>query len=1025
LADSGHQIEDRRPKTEDGKKSQISSLKSQILNQKMLNNHSNFSFTYGTVAPRQMFEWAQHNGLKTLALTDINNTAAAIEFVRLAGSGKEHGGFGIKPVLGVDFRNGIQQQYVALAQNNQGFAEINQHLSYHLNNKRAFADAAPAFNHVFIIYPFEKTPLRPLQPHEFVGIRPQQVTKLKFSDWRHHQQKLVILHTNSFRHKKDYNTHRLLRAIGQNKLLSKLPAQEQATMQDAYTHPNALEKCFAEFPKIIANTHALLRQCSVNFTFKNYKSTQNQSVWSTQGGQAADKAKLRSLCEDGLVYRYGTNPSKEIRQRLNSELEVLEKRGYYSYFLINWDIINYARRKNYFYVGRGSGANSLVAYLLRITNVDPIELDLYFERFMNMSRQQPPDFDLDFSWRDRQDLTRYIFEQYPKAALLGSHTTFQYRAVTRELGKVLGLPARDIEALSHPRQRTQNPDDMQRLVLKYSSLIQDFPHNMTIHSSGILIPQKDIYHFGATFLPPKGFATTHFNMHSAEDVGLYKFDILGQRGLGKIKDAVQLVKQNQPQKSHFDIHKVQRFYKDERIKNLLCQGKTMACFYVESPAMRGLLKKLRGDTYRSLVAASSIIRPGVSKSGMMAEYIKRFRQPETRQYTHPKLGEILAETYGVMVYQEDVLKVAHYFAGLSLEEADILRRGMSWKFKERNRFNEIREKFFSNCEARGYDFSVTAEVWRQIESFGNFAFAKGHSASYAVESYQSLYLKAYFPLEYMVATINNGGGFYRVETYVNEARLHGGKIEAPCINKSGVETELEGQTIYLGFALMRDVEERVIANLLQERQQNGPFESLSHFLDRVSISLEQLILLIRINAFRSINPSKKELLWEAHFKLGTAKKSAPVPNLFRTSPTQLNLPKLEHTQHENAVDEIELLGFSLSSPFRLVPQLPQDYILAKDLKQHRGQKVRLCGYLIHVKNLNTRGNPPRPMQFGCFLDEAGGFIDTVHFPDIAARYRFQGRGIYLLKGTVQEEYDFLSLEVSHMERLPYVNFQEV
>ena len=991
----------------------------------MLNNHSNFSFTYGTVAPREMFEWAQQNGLKRLALTDINNTAAAIEFVRLAGTGQDHGGFGIDPVLGVDFRNGISQQYVALAQNNQGFAEINQHLSTHLKNDRAFADEAPDFNHVFVIYPFEKCPLRKLRPHEFVGIRPQQLTKLKFSDWRHHQRKLVILHTNSFRHKKDYNTHRLLRAIGQNELLSKLPPEEQAARQDVYTHPNALEQYFAEFPEIIANTHALLEQCHIHFTFKDYKNTQNQSIWSKQGGEAADKAKIRALCEDGLVYRYGSNPSAEIRQRLNNELEVLEKRGYYSYFLINWDIVNYARHKNYFYVGRGSGANSLVAYLLRITNVDPIALDLYFERFMNMSRKQPPDFDVDFSWRDRQDVTRYIFEAYPKAALLGSHTTFQYRAVTRELGKVLGLPARDIEALSHPRYRPKNPDEMQRLVLKYSSLIQGFPHNMTIHSSGILIPEKEVYHFGATFLPPKGFATTHFNMYSAEDVGLYKFDILGQRGLGKIKDAVQLVKQNQPQAKRSDIHNVNAFYKDERIKNLLRQGKTMACFYVESPAMRGLLKKLRGDTYRSLVAASSIIRPGVSKSGMMAEYIKRFRRPETRQYIHPKLGEILEETFGVMVYQEDVLKVAHYFAGLSLEESDILRRGMSWKFKERNRFHEIRAKFFSNCEARGYDFSVTAEVWRQIESFGNFAFAKGHSASYAVESYQSLYLKAYFPLEYMVATINNGGGFYRVETYVNEARLHGGQIEAPCVNYADFETTIRGKNIYLGFNLMRDLEERVVVQLLQERQQNGAFKSLSHFLDRVSISLEQLILLIRVNAFRSVNPDKKALLWEAHFRLGAAKKSVPVNDLFRTAPKKLDLPELEHTPHENAVDEIELLGFPLSSPFKLVPQLPQDYILARDLEKHRGQQVRLCGYLIHVKNLNTRSKPPRPMQFGCFLDEVGDFIDTVHFPDIAARYHFQGRGIYLLEGTVQEEYDFLSLEVSHMERLPYVNFQEV
>ncbi len=991
----------------------------------MLNNHSYFSFTYGTLSPREMLEWAHQNDLRELFLTDINNTAAAIEFVRLARDEPAIQEFGIRPMVGVDFRNGNVQQYVALAMNNTGFAEINKHLSNHLEADEPFDDLAPEFNHAFVIYPFEKAPQKRLGENEFVGVHPSQLIKLKFSPWHKQTDKLVIFHANSFRHKKDFNTHRLLRAINQNVLLSKLKDSEQATMKDVYTHPNELKMAFAEFPEIIANTERILQQCDIDFEFRNYEKTQNRLVWTEGGTHADDRLKIRALCRDGLEYRYGKNPSQEVRQRLENELEVLEKRGYYSYFLINWDLVNYARHQNYFYVGRGSGANSLVAYLLRITDVDPIELDLYFERFMNMSRQQPPDFDVDFSWRDRQDVTAYIFDRYPKAALLGSQTTFQYKAVVRELGKVLGLPGRDIDVLSNPRTRPNDLDDMQLLVLKYGKLIENFPHNMTIHSSGILIPDKDISCFGATFLPPKGFSTTHFNMYSAEDVGLYKFDILGQRGLGKIKDGVELVKKNQPDSPEIDIHNTRPFYHDKKIKELLREGKTMACFYVESPAMRGLLKKLRGDTYRSLVAASSIIRPGVAKSGMMAEYIKRFREPERRKYIHPKMEEILSETYGVMVYQEDVLKVAHYFGGLSLEESDILRRGMSWKFKERNRFHEVKGKFFENCENFGYDPAITQEVWRQIESFGNFAFAKGHSASYAVESYQSLYLKAYYPLEYMVATINNGGGFYGVETYVNEARLHGGIIEAPCINRSEMETSINGKHIFLGFNLMKDLEDHTIANLLRERSNNGAFDSLQNLLDRVAIALEQLIILIRVNALRTINADKKKLLWEAHFLMGGAKKSIPVSDLFRTQPKRLTLPELEYNPHENAVDEIEILGFPLSSPFALVPELPQDIVLAKDLQYNIGKEVKMCGYLIHVKNLTTRGQKAQHMQFGCFLDMEGNFIDTVHFPQVAAKYHFQGRGVYLLKGRVMEEYDFVSLETNYMERLPYVNFQEV
>ncbi len=966
-----------------------------------------------------MLEWAQQNELKELLLTDINNTAAGIEFVRLA---KEHN---IRPILGVDFRNGNEQQYVAIAMNNDGYSEINRHLSHHLENKIPFDDQAPNFNHSFVIYPFARAPQHQLSDNEYIGVHPTQLIKLKFSPWRNQLHKLVILHSNSFKNKRDFNTHRLLRSIGKNSLLSKLPKTEQGNEYDLYTPPTELEKVFDEFPKIVENTRQVLSQSSIAFEFKNYQKSANQQIFTPNGSMGDDREKILSLCREGLQYRYGNNPSQEVLQRMENELDVLSRRGFYSYFLINWDLVKFARSKNYFYVGRGSGANSLVAYLLRITDVDPIDLDLYFERFMNMSRQQPPDFDVDFSWRDRQDITRYIFEKYPKAALLGSHTTFKYRAVVRELGKVLGLPGRDIDQLSRRRIGTHGMDDMQKLVLRYGQRIENFPHNMTIHSSGILIPQKEIYHFGSTFLPPKGFSTTHFDMYSAEDVGLYKFDILGQRGLGKIKDAVTLVKQNHPESEEIDIHNPAPFYHDEKIKALLREGKTMACFYVESPAMRGLLKKLRGDTYRSLVAASSIIRPGVSASGMMAEYIKRFREPEARKYTHPKLAEILSETYGVMVYQEDVLKVAHFFAGLTLEESDILRRGMSWKFKERNRFNEVRDKFFSNCDSYGYDPAITQEVWRQIESFGNFAFAKGHSASYAVESYQSLYLKAYYPLEYMVATINNGGGFYRAETYVNEARLHGGIIEAPCVNRSHMETSLTGKHIFLGFNLMKELEDRAIHQILKEREQNGVFNSLANFLDRVEISLDQLVILIRINAFRLLNPDKKKLLWEAHFLLGGAKKSVPVSDLFRTTPKKMELPKLEYNPHENAVDEIEILGFPLTSPFLLLKNKPQETLAAKDIASKVGQVVTIYGYLVHYRNLNTRAENSRHMQFGCFVDEAGDFIDTVHFPDVAARYRFNGTGVYLIKGKVLQDYDFINIETYTMEKLEYVDFHEI
>jgi DNA-directed DNA polymerase III PolC len=980
----------------------------------VLNHHSFYSFKHGLLSPAEWIEWAQEQGEDTLALTDINTSAAAIEFIRLAKDA------GIKPVVGIDFHRGVNRCFIALATNEAAFAEINHYLSGKQMQDLEIEEEAP-LEEAYIIYPFDRVPKRNLRENEYIGLQPRELTKLRFSVYKNKTAKMVILHPNSFRHKADYNTHRLLRSIGQNCLLSKLEPEQQAPAQWGLINSRKLKEIFSEYPEIIANSERLLADCNLEFEFKNYSKSLNRQFYTDS--LTGDRELIRSLCYNGLEYRYPI-ASSEVHQRLEKELDIIEKRGYYSYFLINWDIVNYARRKNYFYVGRGSGANSLVAYLLRITDVDPIALDLYFERFINLSRKQPPDFDIDFSWRDRGDITRYIFERFPKACLLGSYTTFKYRAIVRELGKVMGLPSRDIDELSNARKRDGgNWDDMQKLVLRYGKRIESFPHHLTIHSSGILIPEKEIYHYGSTFLPPKGFATTHFDMYTAEDIGLHKFDILGQRGLAKIKEAVQLVKATRPEAKDLDIHQVGPFYEDKKIKSLLRQGQTMACFYVESPAMRALLRKLSADTYLGLVAASSIIRPGVSASGMMGEYIKRYREPERRKYIHPKIGEILQETFGIMVYQEDVLKVAHYFAGLTLEEADVLRRGMSWKFRERNEFDSIKDKFFENCLTKGYGERVTTEVWRQIESFGNYAFAKGHSASYAVESYQSLYLKAHYPLEYLVATINNGGGFYSIETYLNEARLEGGTVEAPCVNRSEMEAVLLTKHLFLGLMMLKDLEERVAMAILRERHINGPFTNLNEFLERIEISLEQTILLIRINAFRALEEDKKKLLWEAHFILGSAKKSAPVNELFRNTRQKLELPELESGQYEQAVDEIELLGFPLLSPFALVANLPEGTLAAKDLRQHIGAEIRLCGYLIHIKNVTTRGQKAQHMMFGTFLDQAGHFIDTVHFPPVAKQHPFKGKGIYLIVGKVIAEYDFVSLEAKYIERLPYVNFE--
>jgi DNA polymerase III subunit alpha len=977
----------------------------------LLNCHTYYSFCYGTLSVEELLDEVTAKGYRSLVLSDINNTSAILDALRLTENKT------IRVIPGIDFRKGVRQHYIGIARNNAGFRELNEHLTEILHGKSELQTQAPPLENAFVVYPFAGFTGQALRENEFIGISSKELQNLPFSSLKLQTHKMVVLQTLSFSHRRHYNAHRLLRAIDKNCLLSKLPASEQAGAEE--TVPTRKELCttFAAYPHLIKNTETLLDSCSVTFKFGKLS---NKNLKHYSGSIDEDIDLLRSLAMEGLPYRY-PKPGEEVYKRIEKELEIVRDKQFASYYLINWDITRYARSKNYFYVGRGSGANSMLAYLLRITDVDPIDLDLYFERFINAHRSNAPDFDIDFSWTDRDDITRYIFERFggQRTALLGTYSTFQHDAVTRELGKVFGLPPQEIDKLQSIKDPRQT-DQMGKLVLQYSKLIQGFPSHLSIHSSGIIISEEPISSYSATFLPPKGYPTTQFSMLEAEDIGLFKFDILSQRGLGKIKEAVEIIQQNR--NVNIDIHNIESFKKDEAIKKLLRVGKCIGCFYVESPAMRMLLAKLQAEDYLRLVAASSIIRPGVSKSGMMREYIVRFRNEEKRKEArekNPVLYDLLAETYGVMVYQEDVIRIAHLFAGLTLAEADYLRRGMSWKFKQRNEFNKVQDQFFSNCLAKNYPLDTIKDIWTQIESFANFAFSKGHSASYAVESYQALYLKAHYPLEYMVATLNNGGGFYRKDLYVHEARMHGAEIVAPCINSSQIYSVIKGKQIYLGLHLISELEQNTIQQVLEERNRGGWYTNLYDFVKRCRISIEQLRLLIRVGAFQTLHPNKRELLWEAQMLVHPHKKEEAGKELFDVEPEKYKLPELENNVLDDALDEIELLGFSLCSPFQLLKDKVKNSLLSRDLKKLEGKTVEIVGYLVSIKYTGTYKG--EKMYFGTFLDLEGYWIDTVHFPPSARAFPFTGPGCYRIIGKVVSEFDFVSIEVSHQYRLPQIS----
>lgn len=972
----------------------------------MLNCHTYYSLRYGTLSPKQLVEAAKAKHIQTLVLTDINNTSCSYEFVTRCLQE------GIKPVLGIEFHRGHQFLYVGVAKNNEGFRALNAFLTNHSLDGIDLPDVPPLMENVYFIYTHFPKQIQMFREYEYFGIRPTQVNQLFKSELKKYKNKLVIFSPVTFLNQEGFNVHRLLRAIDMNIILSKLSPENCAQREEVFYGKKEFETIFKQYPYIFENTQKILDTCSIDFTsgLHNNKNT-------FTGNKDSDFKLLTKLALNGCKKRYGDRNQKA-EERVRRELKVINRLDFCKYFLITWDIVRYAHISGYHHVGRGSGANSIVAFCLWITDVDPLELDLYFERFINPYRTSPPDFDIDFSWDERDDVIDYVFKRYGRdhVALLATYSTFKGKSIIRELGKVFGLPKEEVDLL------IQKPEDIQKhhkyahLIFKYGEKIKGFPNHLSIHAGGIIITEKPIHYFTALQMMPKGFPITHFDMYHAEDFGFHKFDVLSQRGLGHIKDAVDLVKKNQGRA--IDIHEVNVIMNDEKVKSQLRGGHCIGCFYIESPAMRGLLTKLHCDNYKHLVAASSIIRPGVAQSGMMREYIKRFHAPHSFEYLHPVFEKNLSETFGVMVYQEDTMKIVHHFAGLDMDESDVLRRIMTGKKYQGDTFEKLRKKYLINCKARGYSDELTHEVWRQIESFSGYSFCKAHSASFAVESFQSLFLKAYFPLEFMVAVINNFGGFYATEYYFHEAKMCGGVLHAPCVNNSFYLTTLCQSDIYVGFVHLKNFENKVARRIVYERNMEGAFKNLEDFINRVSITADQLEILIRIGAFRFTGMNKYELMWEKNAVFNPKHKFETTGFLFTDTSEHYILPKLVEGELDQAFDEIELLGFPLCSPFSLLKNtIPSDTFRSKNLSNFSGKKIKIIGYYVCRKPVRTTNG--KLMSFGTWLDQDGHFFDTVHFPPSLQRSPFRGKGIYLIHGKVVLDFDFPSVEVEQMERLAW------
>ncbi|MCG9790869.1 DNA polymerase III subunit alpha [Flavobacterium algicola] len=967
-----------------------------------LNCHSFHSLRYGTIPLDDLIAKAVQSEVQAMALTDINTVTGIYDFII------ECKKVNIKPLVGIDFRSDNEFRYVGLAKNASGLAEMNRFLTKHNFDKTPLPLEAPAFESVIVIYAFAKAPIA-LKANEYIGIRPEEVGQL--FGYKGNLDKMVVLQPVTFRTKKEYQLHKILRAIDNNVLLSKLKPSDIATATEVMVSEERLRVVYKEYPQLLANTQMIIDSCDFEYNFETPKNKKHYT-----NSSESDIALLTTLALQGMEWRYG-KANKVALARVQKELKVIDELQFSGYFLITWDIIRYSNSRGFLHIGRGSGANSIIAYCLGITDICPIELDLYFERFLNVNRKSPPDFDIDWSWQERDVILEYIFNRYgyENVAFCGTNVEFKYRSIFREVGKVFGLPKEELDHLAKNPMNLQQSNSIVKEVQEYGMLLEKYPNQRSMHSCGIIISEEPITNYTPLEMPPKGFPIVLFDMHVAEAIGFEKFDILSQRGIGHIDDTVKLVAKNRG--IQINIRDISLSKNEAKANTFLAVGKTIGCFYIESPAMRGLLRRLKCDNFKTLVAASSIIRPGVAKSGMMKEYIFRHNNPSQFEYFHKVFEEQLGETYGIMVYQEDVIKIALHYGGLPAADGDILRRAMSGKGRSLSALQKVKDHFFASCAQQGHSETLSQEIYRQIESFAGYSFCKAHSASYAVESYQSLYLKVYYPIEFMVAVINNQGGFYRTEVYVHEARMSGAKIHNPCVNKSEITTTLFDNDVYLGFMHLQGLPEKLAVAIVTERENNGPYLSLENFCNRIKVGLESLKLLIFIGAFRETEKTKNQLLILASLLFN----SAPADHqtlLLQESVKEYQLPKLERSCFEDAFDEIELLGFPTSfTPFELLQTYFRGDVMANNLTQYHKKQVRMLGYLISRKQVPTaRGT----MFFGTWVDVEGTYFDTAHFPDNLQQYPFQGGGCYLLLGTVEVDYHFPTMTILKMAKLPFI-----
>ena len=670
----------------------------------------------------------------------------------------------------------------------------------------------------------------------------------------------------------DSEFHDILLCIQMGKTIAD-PARMRFNSDDYYVKsPAEMAELFKDYPEAIANTEKIAARCQVDFEFGHIQ----LPYYPIPSQYADDEAYLRALCEQALPNRYPKS-SEAVIKRLDYELSIIHRMGYDSYFLIVWDFINYSRQHGIGVgPGRGSAAGSIVAYLLGITNLDPLKYELLFERFLNPDRVTMPDIDIDFDYIQRSKVIDYVKERYgyDHVAQIVTFGTMAAKGAVRDVGRVLNMPYSQVadiaklipnelkitldKALKESadfRKLYDSDADVKKLI-DLARKIEGLPRHSSTHAAGVVIARNPL----TDYLPvavSEGTLVTEFDKDHVEELGLLKMDFLGLRTLTVINDTIANIKKNRQEV--IDINAIP--LADELTADMLCAGKTGAVFQMESSGMTNLVKDLAPRNFADLIPTVALYRPGPLGSGMVEDFIGGRHGTKEVTYMHPLLEPILKETFGVVLYQEQVMQIVQVLAGFSLGQADLLRRAMGKKKHEI--LLAQKENFLKGCAQNQIDADLATTIFDLLTHFADYGFNKSHSAAYALVAWQTAYLKAHYPAEFMAAMLTSIMDTQKVPRYIELARRMELEILPPDINASMANFSVDHEAIRFGLAAVRNVGDAAIASIVEARQADGRFNSLLDFCKRIdtsTINKRMLESLIKCGAFDSLGAKRSQLL---------------------------------------------------------------------------------------------------------------------------------------------------------------------